>query len=91
MISKDDFVLDWNSSFVFQEAEVKTGFTYRTQMASRKGFDFIETPTKKAADVIMIKRFSTLVKEQDVAALDKFADSGFKTQQWLGAIWEVTD
>ncbi|WP_438463293.1 hypothetical protein [Marinomonas sp. PE14-40] len=81
MIAMDDSVLDWNNSFVFQEADVKTGFTYRTQMASRKGFEFIETPTKKAADVIMVERFVALVKEQDVAALGKFADSAFKTQQ----------
>ena len=91
MIAMDDFVLDWRNSFVFQEADVKTGFTHRTHMESRKDFNFIETPAEKAADVIMIERFVALVKEQDVAALDQFADNAFKTQRLLDAIWEVTD
>ena len=91
MISMDDFVLDWHNSFVFQESEVKTGYVHRTGMASRKDFEFIETPAEKAADVIMVERFVALVKEQDVAALNDFADNAFKTQQLLDAIWEVTE
>lgn len=91
MISMDDFVLDWNNSFVFQEADVKTGFIHRTAMASRKDFDFIATPADKAADVIMIERFVELVKDQDVAALNDFSEKALKTQQLLDAIWEVTE
>lgn len=90
MISMDDFVLDWNNSFVFQESEVKAGFVHRTEMASRKDFAFVETPAEKAADVIMIDRFIELVKHQDIAALNDYADKALKTQQLLDAIWEVT-
>lgn len=41
MIVLDDFVLDWNNSFAFQNPDTKCGYIHRNGMAARQDFTFI--------------------------------------------------
>ena len=89
MITLDDFVLDWTNSFAFQNEDIKTGYMHRTEMATRKDFVFVETPSNVPGDVLMIDHFAELVKSGDEVAKKKYANDTLKTQQYIDAIWET--
>lgn len=88
MIAMDDFVLDWHSSFAFQNPSIETGYIHRTGMAARQDFTFIETPSDTPGDVLMIENFAQLAVSADRGGASIYSEASLKTQQYLDAIWE---
>lgn len=89
MIVLDDFVLDWSNSFAFQNPNIKTGYVYRSGMAAREDFTFIETPSEVPGDVLMIDHFADLVASGDHDAMGAYAHASLITQQYLDAVWSA--
>ena len=87
VISMDDFVLDWVDSFAFKNPDLKTGYTHRTGMATRKDVTFVPTPAKTSGEVAMIQAFAELSASGDKARRTEFATASLQTQKYLDAIW----
>jgi hypothetical protein len=87
VISMDDFVLDWVDSFAFKNPDLKTGYTHRTGMATRKDVTFVPTPTKTSGEVAMIQAFAELSASENKARRTEFATASLQTQKYLDAIW----
>ena len=87
VIMLEDFVLDWSNSFAFNNPDIKVGYLHRTGMATRKEFNFIETPSKKAQDTLMIEDFAELTFNYDVKCNEMYITETLKTQQYLDELW----
>lgn len=87
MMTLDDFVLDWANSIGFQNQQCETGYIYRTDMATRSDFEFVNTPSDLAQDVLMIDNFVTLVVSEDREARSVHVRNSCKTQELVDAIW----
>ncbi|MDJ0740375.1 MAG: Gfo/Idh/MocA family oxidoreductase [Gammaproteobacteria bacterium] len=87
MLSLDDFVLDWTNSFAFKNDDVATGYVYRSDMATRKDFAFVETPSDTAGDVLMIEHLAALAQSDDDAARGSYREAALRTQTYLDAVW----
>jgi len=88
-IGMDDFVGDWTDSVAFQNPDIKTGYWYKTGLATRKDAVFVETPADTAAQVAMMENFAALAASGDLAARTAFAEASVKTQELVDAIWEA--
>jgi hypothetical protein len=86
----DDFVLDWTSSFAFQNPDIKVGYFHRAGMATRKDATFIPTPASLPQEVTMIETFAELAVSGSPARRAAFADASLKTQEYLDALWTAT-
>ncbi len=60
MFRMDDFVLDWNQGFAFNDPEHKVGYTQRSEMQTPAQFRFIEAPSERAQEVQMVNAFTLL-------------------------------
>ncbi|MDJ0709541.1 MAG: Gfo/Idh/MocA family oxidoreductase [Woeseiaceae bacterium] len=89
IITMDDFVLDWHDSFPFQNADVPVGYVHRSGMATRKNFEFVETPSEAPGDVLMIERFAEVAGLNDRARRDSYAQAARLTQTYLDQIWHA--
>ncbi|MBY6161525.1 Gfo/Idh/MocA family oxidoreductase [Mameliella alba] len=89
MISMDDFVLDWNNSFAFNNAEIPAGYTYRSGMADRSAFAFVETPAEASQDSLMIQHFAEVASAGDRTAYAASAKASLATQRLLDAVWRA--
>jgi len=87
ILTQDDFVLDWQSGFGFDNPDIPTGFVHRSSMATRKGFTFIETPTKKSQHGLMIENFARLILDGNTAEREGWLEATTRTQAFLDAIW----
>jgi len=87
----DDFVLNWTNSFAFQNPELKTGYAYRTGMATRKDAVLVSTPSEIPQEVLMIEDFADLVTSGDAARRTAYIEASLKTQQYLDAIWAAAN
>ena len=87
VIGMDDFVLDWEGSFAFKNPEVKTGYSHRTGMATRKDVTFVATPSQTAQEVAMIDDFASLAASGDADLRASYAEATLKTQEYLDALW----
>jgi predicted dehydrogenase len=87
IIRMDDFVLDWTSSFAFQNPDIKAGYSHRTGMATRKDATFVLTPAGTPQQVAMIETFTELAASGSVARRAAYADASLKTQEYLDALW----
>jgi predicted dehydrogenase len=87
IISLDDFVLDWTSSFAFKNPDIKNGYFHRAGMATRKETTFISTPASTPQEVAMIETFVELTGTRN-ASWAEYAEASRKTQEYLDAIWE---
>jgi predicted dehydrogenase len=85
LISLDDFVLDWQKGFAFDNPDHKVGYTLRKGMASPKEFQFIETPSEKAQEILMIEKFADLVKNPKLSENMRLKSES--TQMIVDAIW----
>lgn len=90
VISMDDFVLDWNSSWSFGIPDIPTGYWHRTGMASRKEISFIPTPSATAQEVLMLDHFATLTTELDPTLRNAPARASVQTQEYIDALWEAS-
>nr|WP_236001018.1 Gfo/Idh/MocA family oxidoreductase [Agrobacterium leguminum] len=88
ILTQDDFVLDWHSGFGFDNPDIPTGFVHRSGMATRKDFNFIETPGEKSQHGLMIDNFADLILDGDAAAREAWLEMTAKTQGFLDAIWQ---
>jgi predicted dehydrogenase len=86
-IGMDDFVLDWEGSFAFQNPEIKAGYTHRTGMATRKDVTFVPMPSNTAQEVAMIEDFAELALSGIAAERAAYAEASLKTQEYLDALW----
>jgi predicted dehydrogenase len=86
-IAMDDFVLDWATSWAFNHPEMKTGYSHRTGLATRKDVAFIPTPSNVPAEVAMIDAFAELAAPGNAARRAEFAAASLKTQEYLDAVW----
>ncbi len=87
VIQLDDFVLDWEDSWSFKNAENKAGYFHRTGMASRREFSFIPTPAPIAAEVAMVEDFAALAVVGNASARAAYAEASLRTQEILDAFW----
>jgi predicted dehydrogenase len=86
-IAMDDFVLDWTDSFAFKNPDIKTGYSYRSGMATRKDVTFVATPSLTSGEVAMMETFAGVVASGDCARRAELVQSALKTQEYLDAIW----
>lgn len=91
IISLSDFVLDWNSSFAFQNPEIKAGFSHRTGMQTPRETTFIATPAARGQEVLMVENFSKLVQSGDVTERARYVAATLKTQEYLDALWTAAN
>jgi hypothetical protein len=70
----NDFVLDWTDSFTFKNPDIKTGYSHRIGMATRKDVAFIPTPSNTSGEVAMIENFAEIGTSGNAA---RFAHSSF--------------
>lgn len=87
VLGMDDFVLDWESSSLFQDSGVPSGFVYRTGMATRNDAVFVPTPSRTAQETAMIDDFAALAVSGDAAPRAAYAEATLKTQEYLDALW----
>jgi hypothetical protein len=87
MIQMDDFVLDWNDSFVFKNKDIETGYFHRTGMATRKDTTFVPTPASAAQEVLMINDFVELAASGNAAQRSAYVEASLMTQRYLDRIW----
>jgi len=91
VIAMDDFMLDSTNSALFQNADVKTGYWYRTGVASRKDTVFVETPGATPAHVAMMENFAELARSGDAGRMAACAAASLKTQELVDAIWDSVE
>ncbi|SDN03114.1 Gfo/Idh/MocA family protein [Ensifer sp. YR511] len=87
ILTQDDFVLDWQSGFGFDNPDIATGITHRSGMATRKEFVFIETPTPISQHTLMVETFADLALNPDAGNREKWLEASAKTQGFLDAVW----
>lgn len=87
VISMDDFVLDWENSFAFNNPDTKAGYFHRTGMATRQDATFVPTPSMGPQEVAMIENFVQLATSGDVEVRTRYAQASLKTQQYVDALW----
>ncbi len=87
VISMDDFVLDWESSFAYKNPDLKAGYFHRTGHSTRKDATFVPAPSDTAAEVAMIENFAKLAVSGHAAQRAGFAEASLKTQEYLDALW----
>jgi predicted dehydrogenase len=91
VIAMDDFVLDWENSWSFKNADEKAGYLHRTGMASRSGFTFHPVPAPRAAEVAMVENFAALATSGSPAERNACADATLRTQEYLDALWHAAN
>jgi predicted dehydrogenase len=87
ILTQDDFVLDWQSGFGFDNPDIQTGFIHRSGLATRNDFAFIETPSERSQHALMIDNFADLIRNGDAAEREIWLSATEKTQVFLDAIW----
>ncbi|MDQ0564060.1 putative dehydrogenase [Rhizobium mesoamericanum] len=87
ILTQDDFVLDWQSGFGFDNPDIPTGFVHRSGMATRKDFVFVGTPSEKSQHGLMIDNFADLIRNSDDAGRETLLSATEKSQALLDAIW----
>ncbi|MCA1409374.1 Gfo/Idh/MocA family oxidoreductase [Ensifer sp. IC3342] len=87
ILTQDDFVLDWQSGFGFDNPDIPTGFIHRSGMATRTDLTFIETPTRKSQHGLMIENFARLILDGNAAEREAWLEATSRTQAFLDAIW----
>jgi predicted dehydrogenase len=87
IITMDDFVLDWASSFAFKNAEAPTGYWRRAGMATRTDATYVLTPSEQAQEVRMIDTFAELAASGSATRRSAYANATLKTQEYLDAVW----
>lgn len=87
VIAMDDFVLDWANSWAFQNTDSKTGYTFKTGPTTRAEVAFVDTPSAKPQEVLMVENFVNLCVSKDMLERARWIDSSLKTQEYLDAVW----
>jgi predicted dehydrogenase len=87
ILSQDDFVLDWQSGFGFDNPDILTGMIHRSGMATRKDFVFIEIPGGKPQHTLMVENFADLILKPDTHHREEWLRATAMTQGLLDAIW----
>jgi hypothetical protein len=87
VIEMDDFVLDWEGSFAFKNPEIKTGYSHKTGMATRKDATFVPTPSDTGQEVAMIEDFAELAVSGNASQRASYVEASLKTQEYLDALW----
>jgi hypothetical protein len=78
-----DLRADWTDSFAFKNPDIKTGYSYRTGMATRKDVTFVPTPSLTSGEVAMIETFAGVVASGNGARGAELAQSALKRR----SIW----
>ncbi|WP_234710114.1 hypothetical protein [Sinorhizobium medicae] len=86
ILTQDDFVLDWQSGFGFDNPDIQTGFIDRSGMATRNEFSFIETPSERSQYALMIDNFADLIRNGDADERETWLSATEMTQVFLNAI-----
>jgi predicted dehydrogenase len=89
-IQLDDYVLDWQRSFAFQNPEIPAGYTHRTGMATRNDLTFVPTPASLGQEVAMIEDFAALATAGEPAQRAEYVSATLKTQEYLDALWDAS-
>lgn len=87
ILTQDDFVLDWQSGFGFNNPDITTGFVHRAGMATRRDFAFIETPSEQSQHSLMVVNFAALILNGNKTEREKWLGATEMTQELLDAIW----
>jgi predicted dehydrogenase len=90
-IAMDDFVLDWTDSFAFKNPDIKTGYSFRTGMATRNQTAFVPTPANRAQEVLMIETFARLTASANKVRGTGNVEQSLTTQKYLDAIWAAAN
>ncbi|GAA4852068.1 Gfo/Idh/MocA family oxidoreductase [Algivirga pacifica] len=87
-IQLDDFVLDWNSGFAFDNPDHQVIYTLRTGMASPQEFQHLPVGNTQPQTVHMINHFAQLIQEDNQEAIKNSIQKTEKTQTFLDAVWD---
>lgn len=89
MISLDDYVLDWNSGFAFNNPNHNIGYTIREGMAEPKEFEYVSVNSEKPQASYMIENFASLTKKPQSKEAQYRIDLALKTQELLDLYWNA--
>lgn len=87
VIRMDDFVLDWNNSFAFQNPAVKLGYTHVAGTGGRAEMRFVDIAPSAGQHVLMCDAFAALVARPDARAAAAHAEATATTQSYLDTVW----
>ncbi len=87
MFSLSDFVLDWKSSFAFQNHEHTNGYIKRTGVVSPKDFEFVSADAEEPQAVSMMRHFAAFTADPASENAQQSAALSLKTQALLDAYW----
>lgn len=88
MLRLDDFVLDWHSSFAFENPNHQTGFTKRSNVQTPNQFEFIHTDNHKPQALQMIDNFVELTKNPDMPKDQQAIQQSLATQNLIDLFWQ---
>nr|VFJ91378.1 MAG: Predicted dehydrogenase [Candidatus Kentron sp. LFY]VFK01726.1 MAG: Predicted dehydrogenase [Candidatus Kentron sp. LFY] len=83
----DDFVVDWQKGFIFDNPGHEVGFTAKSGAVTPTDFDFIKTPTQRPPHVSMIDDFAGLAANRDEKAIAASIEVSRNTQRLVDTIW----
>ncbi len=84
----DDYVLDWQSSFPFDNPNHQVGFTKKSEMNKPDDCPYIYIPNQIPQHQRMIDRFAELAQNPSSPEAQVCMAIALKTQQFLDAVWE---
>lgn len=86
-ISLDDYVLDWKSSFAFNDENHDLGYTKKEAMAQPKDFEYIKVQSNKAQDSLMLENLVEYINNPNSKKALNAVDLALKTQELVDAYW----
>ncbi len=87
VLQMDDFAFNWADSILAQDREVPIGYTWRAGAMTRRGFAFVETPSDKNQQTLMIEAFIALATGNDREQRRAYISATKATQSYLDAMW----
>ena len=88
VVQLDDFVLDWQKGFAFDNAAHEVGYRLRQGMAAPHEVPYIKTPSEKSQQTVMIEDFAALIEVPEPGSVEASMQTSERTQALLDAIWK---
>lgn len=89
MFRMDDFVLDWNKGFAFDNPEHRVGYTKRSEMQTPTQYEYVDEPSELAQEVHMMNNFFTLCQAPTSDAAENSRLISERTQYLLDMYWKA--
>ncbi|BDX05393.1 Gfo/Idh/MocA family protein [Planctobacterium marinum] len=89
MVSIDDFVLDWNSGFAFDDPSYQVGYTKRSGMQTPEQWQYQATPSSRPQAVNLVESFAQIAQIPSSASAKASIKRALLTQSLLEQYWQA--